>query len=104
MSIVQVGYSVLLGAPGATSGAVAGACLAYPVGGLAWYGCKMTIGNDFRFAPFGNRTDHPFGRWPRYHRRGPIDPETGTSDPGQGIGRHRPWDTRKDDQGFLDRF
>jgi RHS repeat-associated protein len=47
-------------------------------------GWEIAFGKNFRLAPFGNRTGHPVGRWPHYHRRG-----TG---PGQGMKRHRPWE------------
>jgi hypothetical protein len=60
-----------------------------------------TSGN-WRIAPFGNRTGHPTGRFPHYHRRG-LD-SSGNVRPGQGIGRHRPWDRRSTDRGFRDRF
>ncbi len=44
-----------------------------------------------RFAPWGNRTNNPSGRWPHYHRRGPLG-QDGRPSPGSGIGRHRPWE------------
>lgn len=47
-------------------------------------GAEITFGRNFRIAPFGNRTGHPVGRYPHYHRRYPG--------PGGGIGRHRPWE------------
>ena len=37
-----------------------------------------------------------------YHRRG-VD-INGTTNPGQGIGRHRPWQKKSTDKSFLDRF
>ena len=66
-------------------------------------GWELSLGRNFRIAPFGNRTGHPTGRFPHYHRRG-VDPATGQTRPGQGIGRHRPWDTRSTDRSFGDRF
>jgi hypothetical protein len=45
----------------------------------------------------------PTGERPHYHRR-VTDPATGKTLPGQGIGRHRPWDTKQPDQCFWDRF
>ena len=66
-------------------------------------GRELSIGKNFRIAPFGNRTGNPTGRYPHYHRRG-IDPVTGQTRPGQGIGRHRPWDTRSTDSSFGSRF
>ncbi len=47
-------------------------------------GHEYAFGKNFRVAPWGNRTGHPTGRYPHYHRRYPG--------PGGGIGRHRPWD------------
>lgn len=67
-------------------------------------GKEQNFGNDFRIAPFGNRTGKTYGEPPHYHRRGPIDPKTGGSIEGQGIGRHRPWQTMKKDTSFWDRF
>ncbi|MEL7480099.1 MAG: RHS repeat-associated core domain-containing protein [Pseudomonadota bacterium] len=72
-------------------------------------GKEWKVSNDLRIAFFGNRTGHPTGRFPHYHRRGRIDPETGQPAHGQGIGRHRPWDTRQPRRGepperFRDRF
>ena len=65
-------------------------------------GREFKLGPNLRIAPFGNRTGHASGRYPHYHRRGaPID---GKTPPGQGIGRHRPWETKATDMGFLDRF
>jgi RHS repeat-associated protein len=66
-------------------------------------GRELAFGNNFRIAPFGNRTGHSLGELPHYHRRG-IDSLTGQTRPGQGIGRHRPWETRQIDRTFWDRF
>lgn len=66
-------------------------------------GREIKIGKDVRIAPAGNRTGHPTGRFPHYHRR-VIDPTTGETVPGQGISRHRPWDTKTPDTSFRDRF
>ncbi len=49
-------------------------------------GREIKIGNNFRIAPFGNRTEHPIGKYPHYHRR--VVDENGVTKPGQGIGRH----------------
>jgi RHS repeat-associated protein len=56
-----------------------------------------------RIAPLGNATKHPYGRWPHYHRRGPKGPD-GKPLPGQGIGRHRPFERSKHDKRLRDRF
>ncbi|MBM3997932.1 MAG: hypothetical protein FJ297_00070 [Planctomycetes bacterium] len=50
-------------------------------------GREFTFAKNFRIAPFGNRTGHPIGKYPHYHYR-PSNP----APPGQGIGRHRPWE------------
>jgi uncharacterized protein RhaS with RHS repeats len=78
----QAGRSAVIG------GAFGGA------GRYAWFGYELKIGSNFRVAPFGNRGG--FGRTPHYHRRG--------VGPGQGIGRHRPWQRSQHDRGFWDRF
>jgi RHS repeat-associated protein len=57
-----------------------------------------------RFAPFGNRTGHKYGRWPHYHRAKPNPYKPGESLPGQGMKRHRPWETKSPDTSFRDRF
>jgi RHS repeat-associated protein len=58
-------------------------------------GREIKIGENWRFAPFGNRRGGT-GRFPHYHRRG--------EGPGQGIGRHRPWETRPGDESWWERF
>jgi hypothetical protein len=67
-----------------------------------WSGSEYKSGPNLRIAPFGNRTGHPTGRYPHYHRRVVYD--AGETLPGQGIGRHRPWDTKSPDTSFWDRF
>lgn len=71
-------------------------------------GREIYIGRNFRIAPIGNRAGPNVPRnatRPHYHRRGPTDPATGRTVPGQGIGRHRPWDKSPDyDRSFLDRY
>lgn len=66
-------------------------------------GEEKFFGGDLRIAPYGNRTGHPIGEYPHYHRRGP---QTGPNEsaPGQGIGRHRPWERSTHDRSFWDRF
>lgn len=91
-----------------SGGRYAGYGLGIGIAGTGLYkgfklGRELSIGKNFRIAPFGNRTGHPTGRLPHYHRRG-IDRKTGETKPGQGIGRHRPLDTRSTDKSFLDRF
>jgi len=66
-------------------------------------GREISVGPNFRLAPFGNRTGNVFGRWPHYHRR-VVDPATGQTVPGGGIGRHRPWQPKSTDNSFWDRF
>ena len=78
-----------------------GLCL---IGGN-WYktGKELKIGDNIRLAPFGNRTGHPTGRYPHYHRR-PKPNENNQVPRGQGISRHRPLDKSPDDKSFWDRF
>jgi RHS repeat-associated protein len=66
-------------------------------------GAELSIGRNFRIAPWGNRTGHPTGQYPHYHRRGAPD-ANGKTPAGQGIGRHRPWDKKSTDQCGCDRF
>lgn len=73
-----------------------------PTGRFAAAGREIRLGSSLRIAPFGNRTGHPAGRILHYHRRG-LGPD-GNTLPGQGIGRHRPWDTKSTDKSFWDRF
>ncbi|MDG6894246.1 RHS repeat domain-containing protein [Volucribacter amazonae] len=58
-------------------------------------GKELKIGKNMRIAPFGNRTNHPIGKYPHYHRRG--KPVNGKTPDAQGIGRHRPWETKQSD-------
>ena len=67
------------------------------------FGREITFGRNMRVAPFGNRTGHRYGELPHYHRRG-IDPATGQTLPGQGIGRHRPWEVKSTDRSWWERF
>ncbi len=66
-------------------------------------GREIVFSRNFRVAPFGNRTGHPTGSYPHYHRRG-INPSTGSTLPGQSINRHRPWDIKNTDTSFWNRF
>jgi len=66
-------------------------------------GREFAFGRNFRVAPFGNRTGHPLGELPHYHRR-TIDSLSGRTVDGQGIGRHRPWEVKSTDSSFWDRF
>jgi RHS repeat-associated protein len=66
-------------------------------------GREYTFGNPpVRLAPFGNRTGHPTGEKPHYHRQRFDD--NGNPKYGQGKKRHRPWDTKSSDTSFWDRF
>ena len=67
-------------------------------------GWEISIGRSVRIAPWGNRTGHPVGRYPHYHRRGGFLDSKGNTPPGQGIGRHRPWEKRATDRSWRDRF
>jgi RHS repeat-associated protein len=65
-------------------------------------GTEFSFGNNFRIAPFGNRTGNRFGELPHYHRR--VIDAAGTTKSGQGIGRHRPWESKSTDKSTGDRF
>jgi hypothetical protein len=67
-------------------------------------GSEIAIGNNLRIALFGNRTGHVTGRLPHYHRRVFKNKRRGKVKPGQGMGRHRPWDKKPEDKNFGDRF
>ncbi|MBL6989633.1 MAG: hypothetical protein ISR65_07640 [Bacteriovoracaceae bacterium] len=70
---------------------------------FAIQGRELKFRKNFRLAPFGNRTRSATGRFPHYHRR--VLKENGKATVnGQGIGRHRPWDTKSTDTSFFDRF
>lgn len=53
-------------------------------------GTEIKLGEDLRLAPLGNRGAGRFP-WPHFHRR-IVDPTTGETVPGGGIGWHRPWE------------
>jgi RHS repeat-associated protein len=74
------------------------------VGNMARYGREIKIGSNCRIAPFGNRTGHPTGKYPHYHRGVPDPNSPGHSLPGQSKKRHRPWDTKSTDRSWRDRF
>jgi hypothetical protein len=66
-------------------------------------GREIKIGKNIRIAPGGNRTNHELGRYPHYHRR--VDSKVpGHGKEGQGMNRHRPWETKSNDTSFWDRF
>lgn len=65
-------------------------------------GREYKLDNDHRVAPYGNRTGNPHGELPHYHRR--VTTPSGDTVPGQGIGRHRPWDTKSTDISLWDRW
>ena len=73
------------------------------LGSLYGAGREIKLGPNWRIAPFGNRTGHPEGELPHYHRR-VTDPVTGDTLPGQGIGRHRPWEVKSPDTSWVDRW
>ncbi|BDQ34072.1 RHS repeat domain-containing protein [Pseudodesulfovibrio portus] len=66
-------------------------------------GKEFKFGKNWRIAPLGNRTGKKAGELPHYHRRS-INSKTGKTKEGQGIGRHRPWDKKKNDTSYKDRF
>ena len=77
------------------------------VGGLGVYGGltgREIVIAGVRVAPFGNRTGHPIGRFPHYHRRLPPRPGETKPPPGGGIGRHRPWEPPPPGEPWYKRF
>jgi len=97
--------AAITGLAGAATGAAgygAGARVVTPLLRDILTGREYKIGDDLRLAPWGNRTGHELGRWPHYHRRA-TDSE-GVTLPGQGIGRHRPWETKSPDKNMCARF
>jgi hypothetical protein len=92
-------YNAALLAGVATPYSASSARIAY----LASIGKKYKFGKNLKIAPFGNRTGHPTGELPHYHRRNNVPPN-GQVEPGQGLPRHRPWDSSKFDKSFKDRF
>lgn len=96
--VMEAGISAIAGG---AAGGLAGEANQYTDIGIR--GSELRMGNDFRIAPFGNHGYDDSVRWPHYHRR-VVDPETGATFEGQGIGRHRPWQTTKFDRSFWDRF
>lgn len=91
----------LVGMAGALAPEVAAAAVrAYR---FAREGYELKPAPNWRIAPFGNRTGDRLGKWPHYHRSKPG--ADGKSPPGQGIGRHRPWQSsKKHDESWRDRF
>jgi large repetitive protein len=85
-------------------GAIAATTGLLSVAGGRWAqsGAEIKIGGNFRVAPFGNRTNNKLGELPHYHRR--VVGSDGVTLPGQGIGRHRPWEKKSTDKRFWDRF
>jgi RHS repeat-associated protein len=74
---------------------------------VRYSGKEISLGDGLRVAPFGNRTGHPTGRFPHYHRQGPRyvkGNKKGQTLPGQSMKRHRPWDSSPFDTSFGDRF
>lgn len=100
-SLEDLAYYSLLGVPAVRGGRLA-AGGARSVWRAARDGRELQVGRNARLAPFGNRTGHPIGKYPHYHRRRigadgkPLD--------SQGIGRHRPWETKPGDGSWWDRF
>ena len=81
------------------------AAAAAAAGRFARAGHELKLGPNVRIAPFGYRTSDPYGKWPHYHRRPAERLPDGQSPPGQGIGRHRPWQPSKEhDKWPWDRF
>jgi RHS repeat-associated protein len=73
------------------AGQVAGLVHTLVLNGIGFaYGSEFKLGRNLRVAPWGNRRDHPVGRFPHYHRR--IVGPDGKTVSGGAIGWHRPWE------------
>jgi RHS repeat-associated protein len=84
-------------------GQIAGTALATAIHARGYAtGHEFTFGKNLRIAPWGNRTGHPTGKFPHYHRR--ATDGAGQTKPGGSIKRHRPWDSRETDTSLGDRF
>jgi len=66
-------------------------------------GAEFNVGRNFRIAPFGSPKGAWYSRLPHYHRTKKC-PITGETLPGQGGGRHRPWQKKSPDTSIKDRF
>ena len=76
----------------ATAGVAVGGVAAIDSAGY-FSGREISIGDNFRISPFGNRNGNAwYERLPHYHHR--ILLPNGDTVPGQGIGWHRPWQKR----------
>ena len=76
------------------------------VAGLYFKGPEFNIPRTgIRFAPVGGRKGNRLSsNLPHYHRR-VIDPKYPQQPmPGQGMKRHRPWESKSTDKKFTDRF
>jgi RHS repeat-associated protein len=95
---VDWGTGILFAGPIVVIAGVESAGAAAVLTRFARDGREISAGKNWRFAPFGNRVgENWFNRAPHYHRRSPDTP-------GQGIGRHRPWEKKSPDTSFWDRF
>jgi RHS repeat-associated protein len=70
-SIIYLGPNRAMEILGDASGQTVFAGLAARTARAAAYGEEISFGRGFRIAPFGNRTGHPTGRFPHYHRSVP---------------------------------
>jgi RHS repeat-associated protein len=67
-------------------------------------GQEIVFSKDFRVAPLGGSQPRSAPEFfPHYHLRGAPD-SIGRTPSGQGIGRHRPWESSGNDSSFWDRF
>jgi len=86
---VQFGTQVASGNPRAI-GQAAGLVIDAYIAVRGVQGKEIKIGDNLRIAPTGNRTGHPVGRYPHYHRR--IVGPNGKTIPGGSMKWHRPWE------------
>lgn len=86
---VEFGHEVAAGNPRAI-GQAAGLVIDAFIATRAAQGREIKLGDNLRIAPTGNRTGHPVGRFPHYHRR--IVGPDGKTVPGGSMKWHRPWE------------
>jgi hypothetical protein len=87
-TVAEFGAEGVLGVAATGSVAVGGVAVIDSAGYFS--GREISVGDNFRISPFGNRNGNAwYERLPHYHRR--VLLPNGDTVPGQGIGWHRPW-------------
>ncbi|MEP1230386.1 MAG: RHS repeat-associated core domain-containing protein [Litorimonas sp.] len=103
MAVGETGFHVATAAAVGPKAATTTASAVSKVSTAVRTGQEFAVGSGkARIAPFGNRGPGRFHA-PHYHRQR-INPRTGQPFRNQGLGRHRPWDTKAGDTSWKDRF